>query len=117
MQFVHMLPVMYNYKYLIVCAICLYLYLYNYIIPQVCLFVLDSHLNYAKNSHQSLRDYREPPGRTTPYIGATHPAVSMAFPIYFRYYLIYFLFDSLSLSLVFAYVADGQQLMSFPFPL
>ena len=32
-------------------------------------------------------------------------------------YLIYFLFHPLSLSLVFAYVADGQQPISFPFPL
>ena len=29
-----------------------------YIIQFVCLFVRDSRLNYAKNSHQSLRDYR-----------------------------------------------------------
>ena len=31
--------------------------------------------------------------------------------------LIYFLFHSLSFSLVSTYVADGQQLISFPFPL
>ena len=53
----------------------------------VCLFVRDSRLNYAKYSHQSLRDYRDLPGRTTPRIGVTRPAVSMAFPVYFRYSL------------------------------
>ena len=53
----------------------------------MCLSVHDSRLNYAKNSHQSLRDYREPPGRTTPHIGVTRHVVSMAFPIYFRYLL------------------------------
>ena len=53
----------------------------------VCLFVRDSCLNYGKNSHQSLRDYRDLPGRTTPRIGVTRPVVSMAFPVYFRYSL------------------------------
>ena len=50
-------------------------------------FVHDSRLNYAKNSHQSLRNYRDPLGRTTLHISITHPVVSMAFPIYFRYSL------------------------------
>ena len=58
-----------------------------YIIQFVCLFVRDSRLNYAKNSHQSLGNYRDPPGRTTPRIGVTRPVVSMAFPVYFRYSL------------------------------
>ena len=58
-----------------------------YIIKFVCLFVRDSRLNYAKYSHQSLRDYIDPPGRTTPRIGVTRPVVSMAFPVYFRYSL------------------------------
>ena len=58
-----------------------------YIIQFVCLFVRDSRLNYAKNSHQSLRNYRDPPGRTTPRIGVTRPVVSMAFSVYFRYSL------------------------------
>ena len=44
------------------------------------MFVRDSRLNYAKNSHQSLRNYRDPPGRTTPRIGVTRLVVSMAFP-------------------------------------
>ena len=44
------------------------------------MFVRNSCLNYAKNSHQNLRDYRDPPGRTTPRIGVTRPVVSMAFP-------------------------------------
>ena len=60
--------------------------LYIYII-RLCLFVRDSRLNYAKNSHQSLRNYRDPLGRTTPRIGVTRPVVSMAFPVYFRYSL------------------------------
>ena len=51
-----------------------------YIIQFVCLVVRDSCLNYAKYSHQSLRDYRDLPGRTTPRIGVTRPVVSMAFP-------------------------------------
>ena len=53
----------------------------------VCLFVRDSRLNYAKNSHQSLRNYRDPLGRMTPRIGVTRPVVSMAFSVYFRYLL------------------------------
>ena len=53
----------------------------------MCLFVCDSRLNYAKNSHQSLRDYRELPGRTTPHISVNCPVVEMAFPVYFRYLL------------------------------
>ena len=53
----------------------------------MCLFVHASHLKYTKNSHQSLRDYRELPGRMTPHIGITRPVVSMAFPVYFRYLL------------------------------
>ena len=40
--------------------------------------------------------------------------VSCSFLAYVSY-LIYFLFHSLSLSLVFTYVADGQQLISLPF--
>ena len=63
------------------------MYVSIYIIQFVCLFVHDSRLNYAKYSHQSLRDYIDLPGRTTPRIGVTHPVVSMAFPIYFRYSL------------------------------
>ena len=62
-------------------------YCYLYIIQFVRLFVRNSRLNYAKNSHQSLRNYRDPPGRTTPRIGVTRPVVSMAFPVYFRYSL------------------------------
>ena len=58
-----------------------------YIIQFVCLVVRDSCLNYAKYSHQSLRDYRDLPGRTTLRIGVTCPVVSMAFPIYFWYSL------------------------------
>ena len=58
-----------------------------YIIQFVCLFVRDSRLNYAKNSHQSLGNYRDPPGGTTPRIGVSRSVVSMAFPVYFRYSL------------------------------
>ena len=58
-----------------------------YIIQFVYLFVRDLRLNYAKYSHQSLRGYRDPPGRTTPRIGVTRPVVSMAFSGYFRYSL------------------------------
>ena len=61
--------------------------LYNYIIQFVCLFVRDSRLNYTKNSHQSLRNHRDPPGRTSPCIGITRPVVSMAYSVYFRYSL------------------------------
>ena len=63
------------------------IYIYIYIIQFVCLFVRDSRLNYAKNSHQSLRDYTNPPGRTPPRIGVTRHVVSMAFPVYFQYSL------------------------------
>ena len=56
-----------------------------YIIQFVCLFVRDSRLNYAKKSYQSLRNYRNLPGRMTPRIGVTRHVVSMAFPVYFRY--------------------------------
>ena len=55
------------------------------IIQFVCLFVRNSRLNYAKQSHQ--RNYRNPPGRTTPRIGVTRHVVSMAFPAYCRYSL------------------------------
>ena len=58
-----------------------------YIYNSVCVFVHDSRLIYAKNSQQSLRDYRDLPGRTTPHIGVTRPVVSMAFPVYFQYSL------------------------------
>ena len=58
---------------------------YYNIIQFVCLFVRDSRLNYAKDSHQSFGNYRDPPGRTTPRFGVTRPVVSMAFPVYFRY--------------------------------
>ena len=53
-----------------------------YIIQFVCLFVRDSRLNYAKKSYQSLRNYRNLPGRTTPRIGVTRRVDSMAFPVY-----------------------------------
>ena len=59
------------------------IYIYN----SVCVFVHNSRLIYAKNSHQSLRDYRDLPRRTTPHIGVTRPVVSMAFPVYFQYSL------------------------------
>ena len=39
------------------------------------------------DSHQSLWNYRDPLGRTTLRISITHPVVSMAFLIYFRYSL------------------------------
>ena len=47
-----------------------------YIIQFVCLFVRESRLNYAKNSHQNLRNYRDPLGRMIPRIGVTRPVVT-----------------------------------------
>ena len=49
--------------------------LYIIIIQFVCLFVCESQLKYAKNSHQSLRNYRNPPGKGTARIGVTRPVV------------------------------------------
>ena len=76
------------------------------------LFVRDSRLNYVKYSHQSLRDYRDLPGRTTPRIGVTRPVVSMAFPVYFRYSLRgrppYFSYGLVAFPVLRAYVAIQQ---------